>query len=308
MFQISHLTGRFVLFTGLANSYVTYFYQYCYKYLLVKHRSLKEALLVATLHHIFFPLVVWLYLLLVLKPHSQIDRAYYFDKRLRKLFSKYTDEDDLELSEATINRLERFREKRKLIIITRNTYGHLSICLKCQLVRPDRCYHCDKCARCILRRDHHCPWIQVCIGFSNLKYYILFLFYVQVYVTFILVTISYSTFKHSDSITDSSNQLENWHFKLTIVSTFLSSILIQFLLVNNLYLLARNMTNIEHTHPPRVDGRLLIMTENVFDLGNIWTNFAQIFGKCPIMSFLPVWTTPGDGHTFPDRLGERDMV
>jgi hypothetical protein len=45
--------------------------------------------------------------------------------------------------------------------------GASGYCGKCELVQPARCYHCGTCGRCVLLRDHHCPWIDNCIGAGN---------------------------------------------------------------------------------------------------------------------------------------------
>ena len=38
-------------------------------------------------------------------------------------------------------------------------------CLICHIFKPERCHHCSTCARCVLNMDHHCPWINNCVGF-----------------------------------------------------------------------------------------------------------------------------------------------
>lgn len=42
-----------------------------------------------------------------------------------------------------------------------------TFCLKCQIVRPPRCHHCSQCQRCVLQFDHHCIWVNNCIGYNN---------------------------------------------------------------------------------------------------------------------------------------------
>jgi len=53
-----------------------------------------------------------------------------------------------------------------------------TLCVKCETYRPPRAHHCRVCRRCIRRMDHHCPWINNCVGEWNQKYFIQFLVYV----------------------------------------------------------------------------------------------------------------------------------
>jgi len=45
------------------------------------------------------------------------------------------------------------------------------LCPDCLTVRTSRSRHCSVCERCVERFDHHCPWINNCVGAKNHNYF-----------------------------------------------------------------------------------------------------------------------------------------
>ncbi|UZJ51434.1 hypothetical protein CBS101457_000754 [Exobasidium rhododendri] len=67
---------------------------------------------------------------------------------------------------------------RRATVETLVNDGHLNgmnYCVACMARRPLRSKHCRHCKRCVARHDHHCPWVNNCIGVNNHRQFIVFI-------------------------------------------------------------------------------------------------------------------------------------
>ncbi|KAF9514443.1 hypothetical protein BS47DRAFT_1452890 [Hydnum rufescens UP504] len=61
-------------------------------------------------------------------------------------------------------------------------------CMTCRIYRPPRSTHCKMCDNCVDGCDHHCQWVNNCIGRRNYTHFFTFLIAVSITAIYIIVT------------------------------------------------------------------------------------------------------------------------
>ncbi|KAK9869348.1 hypothetical protein WA026_003105 [Henosepilachna vigintioctopunctata] len=183
---------------------------------------------------------------------------------------------------------------KNLPLKTTNSDGSIRYCEKCKHIKPDRCHHCSSCRTCILKMDHHCPWIYNCVSFSNYKFFFLFLFYSILGCLYII----YTTFSDGYNISNIS-ELHGDDFQ--IVTLFYMAMLLcvgaTLLLLYHFCLLMKNQTTVERIQKPVFKSNLSIESYNI----GVKNNFLEVFGNNVILWWFPIFTAKGDGIHFPVR-------
>lgn len=196
------------------------------------------------------------------------------------------------------------------------------LCEICKTYKPPRCHHCSRCNRCFLKMDHHCIFLDVCIGFHNYKFFILFLVSNIVFVSFYIIVIfidifGSGTFKNAETIVN---------FTISSVLSLLVIITTMIFLRKHFMLISNNETTIESLAInaylnndrtfvyifqegciPRLSDSKDRKILNPYNLG-IKQNWKDVFGNNFWEWISPSFTSSGDGITFKKNcVDENDL-
>ncbi|KAL1719204.1 DHHC palmitoyltransferase-domain-containing protein [Schizophyllum commune] len=239
------------------------------------------------------------------------------------------DEDDAEEIELT----------EALVSIDYNAPGRW--CNKCWAPKPERTHHCSECNRCVLKMDHHCPWLASrCVGHRTYPAFVHFLTTVTLLAMYITVICSRAllfAFRNPYAVDDTTPIHE---ITLAFYGAVITIVIGSFLCYH-LYLISTNQTTLENlspfmllrhlpplpsytgdrlSNPPiepelSYDQRRLVRDAHnsirIYDIG--WRrNWAQIFGWKGRWGWVPRvlygGATKGSGKYFPMNPKADDML
>ncbi|XP_013147622.1 PREDICTED: palmitoyltransferase ZDHHC15 isoform X2 [Papilio polytes] len=291
-------------------SYYAYVIQLC----IFTLESTVQKTIYLLVYHILLIMFCWSYWRTIFADIKQIPEKYKLPPEdLEKLLSA-------ESEDAQRTFLDNFA--KDLPIVTRTMSGSVRYCNRCVLVKPDRAHHCSICARCVLKMDHHCPWVNNCVCFHNYKFFMLFLGYALIYCLFIMLTCLpyfikfWKKYKHAhcdrliengtytkpcmDMITGdfgTSASSGRYHVVFAFFVALMFATTLGSLFGYHCYLVAHNRTTLEAFRAPMFRGGT---DKNGFSIG-AFNNFKEVFGNSPNLWMLPVFTSNGDGCEFPVR-------
>ncbi|KAI9248740.1 DHHC palmitoyltransferase-domain-containing protein [Sporodiniella umbellata] len=176
-------------------------------------------------------------------------------------------------------------ELRYSITVKRD--GAKRFCQKCKLEKFDRTHHCRQCGKCVLKMDHHCPWVNNCVGFHNYKAFYLFLVYASLYCLWIFITCLPPTIR---IVNENILELDVNLVLMVFVSGIFGLFLIPFTLFHTRQLF-KNRTTIEFYEKSNfMLGRNDVMRTRYFNPWDIGTrkNIEQVLGRTKLEMFIPI--------------------
>lgn len=176
-------------------------------------------------------------------------------------------------------------------------------CKWCAKFKPDRCHHCRVCRTCVLRMDHHCPWIYNCVGFRNHKYFFLLLLYSMINCHVVTWTMLRTV---KDSVEGDSDPFFRMFFKLfgVTLAAFLA-LVVSIFFSFHIWLMLRAMTTIEFCEKSI---KRVGYDTSVYDRG-CWGNVTAVLGDNVLLWLLPTSLPPGNGlhYNAEDMLLAKDL-
>ena len=185
------------------------------------------------------------------------------------------------------------KEKRRIIPLKLlNSYP--KFCEFCDNKRKfERSSHCRVCKCCVLRRDHHCAFINKCVGFNNNKLFFLYIIY-QYFFAFIFFR-GFVTYYFKENTKTNMNK---FHMLISIISTLITLLLffwVSGLLFSLITTYLNNFSQYEYTvlKVGILDNVCIPLNKNIdkskneYNLGWLF-NLENILGPSIFHFFLPL--------------------
>lgn len=186
-------------------------------------------------------------------------------------------------------------QERRLVCPKDYTYHVLEgnpkkVCLTCRIIKPFRAHHCAECSRCIRRFDHHCVWIDNCVGEGNQRSFQLFLLFLVLTIVELWFTLALYYKKNTAERLDDDNRLDILSEPLLYIAltnallNFVWAAFVGYLFVRTFKSMLTNVTFYEYLKKPahirqRFHGRVNVWLWDLRDL-TFWKAMRNIYGYC----------------------------
>ncbi|XP_071482390.1 palmitoyltransferase ZDHHC12-B-like [Diadema antillarum] len=155
-------------------------------------------------------------------------------------------------------------------------------CSYCRVKQPVRTKHCDDCGRCVRRFDHHCPWLENCVGERNHRFFWFFLLFQSTLIIW-AIKITWGGFHWHPTIQDWLRANALCLICMLVLS--ISAAAVVSLLGCHTFMLLTNQTTWEFMSRHRITYlRNLDESANPFDEGYC-RNCLKFFCYCPYRSW-----------------------
>jgi len=189
-------------------------------------------------------------------------------------------------------------DDKKADLVEKKHTGERRHCKWCLKYKPDRCHHCRICNVCVLRMDHHCPWVYNCIGFRNHKYFFLLLVYAVIDLIVVMITM-FDTVWWSTRIDVPVSMMIGLMLAQTL-SAFLVVLITSFLSFH-IWLLTKAMTTVEFCEKSL---KKASYNSSQYSHG-LYNNICAVLGPNPVLWFLPIGLPQGDGLIWDPPKGSK---
>mmetsp|Transcript_26302 Transcript_26302/g.55979 ORF Transcript_26302/g.55979 Transcript_26302/m.55979 type:complete len:341 (+) Transcript_26302:26-1048(+) len=131
-------------------------------------------------------------------------------------------------------------------------------CATCKIVRPPRASHCSDCDCCVLRFDHHCPFVNNCVGQRNYRFFVMFTTSVCLLagtvlpsLAFVLLHYQRAALRDDDDDATESDESSSWSWHWILLAALgcvvaLASLLVCVLWSYHVFLMFTGQTTKEH--------------------------------------------------------------
>lgn len=128
-------------------------------------------------------------------------------------------------------------------------------CRTCKIVRPPRASHCPDCDQCVLRFDHHCPFVNNCVGQRNYHFFVGFVSSVAILALLVVPSLIWAVLSVPPQV-DGNTQSNGATFETVLIIVIsgvvgITAVTVLGFLAYHMYLIANGQTTKEHWRKAR---------------------------------------------------------